>query len=56
MAKKIEQPTETIQSLLDNVLEATPSEVLFCGKKRKIGWCIKEQSVSLATLWLQKKM
>lgn len=41
MAKKIEQPTETIQSLLDNVLEATPSEVLFCGKKRKIGWWYK---------------
>lgn len=38
MADATNQPSEQYQALLDSVLEATPTEVLFCGKKTKIGW------------------
>lgn len=39
--KKVEQPAVEFQQLLDSVLEATPEEVLFMGKKRTIGWLHK---------------
>lgn len=39
--KKIGQPEEELQRLLDSVLEAEPEKVVFMGKKRTIGWMKK---------------
>lgn len=39
--KKIEQPKVDLQKLLDDVLSAEPTELVFMGKKRKIGWLHK---------------
>lgn len=39
--KKIEQPQVDLQKLLDDVLSAEPAELVFMGKKHKIGWLHK---------------
>lgn len=39
--KKIEQPGEELQKVLDSIMEAEPESVVFLGKKRKIGWMHK---------------
>nr|DAP93840.1 MAG TPA: hypothetical protein [Caudoviricetes sp.]DAU36197.1 MAG TPA: hypothetical protein [Caudoviricetes sp.] len=39
--KKIEQPQVDLQKLLDDVLSEEPTELVFMGKKRKIGWLHK---------------
>ena len=39
--KKIEQPQVDLQKLLDDVLSEEPTELVFIGKKRKIGWLHK---------------
>lgn len=39
--KKIEQPSVDIQKLLDSILHDEPTEFVFRGKKRKIGWLHK---------------
>ena len=36
--KKIEQPTAQMQELLDDILSAEPTEFMFRGKRRKMGW------------------
>lgn len=36
--EKIEQPDFDLQKKLDELYEATPEEVTFRGRKRKIGW------------------
>lgn len=36
--KKIEQPSVDFQALLDSIMEAEPTKVLFMGKFKKIGW------------------
>lgn len=36
--KKIEQPSQDLQQLLDDIMEASPETVVVNGKKRKIGW------------------
>ncbi len=39
--KKIEQPQVDLQELLDNILHDEPTEFVFMGKKRKLGWLRK---------------
>ena len=39
--KKIGQPSVDIQKILDSILHDEPTEVVFRGKKRKIGWLHK---------------
>ena len=39
--KKIGQPSVDIQKLLDSILHDEPTEFVFRGKKRKIGWLHK---------------
>ena len=39
--KKIGQPSVDIQKLLDSILHDEPTEFVFRGKKRKIGWLYK---------------
>lgn len=39
--KKIEQPTVDLQEMLDSVIGDTPTEVVFRGKKHRIGWLRK---------------
>lgn len=39
--KKIEQPQADLQELLDDILSAEPTELVFMEKKRKIGWLHK---------------
>lgn len=41
MEKKVEQPGEELQRLLDDVLSAEPERVVFMGRKRSIGWLKK---------------
>lgn len=36
--KTIEQPQAQMQELLDDILSAEPTEFMFRGKRRKIGW------------------
>ena len=36
--KKLEQPDLRLQAVLDDIMEATPEEVVVNGKKRSIGW------------------
>lgn len=36
--KKIEQPNVELQEVLDDILNETPTEYIFRGKKRKLGW------------------
>lgn len=36
--EKIEQPSLDIQKILDDVMAAESTDVVFLGKKRKIGW------------------
>lgn len=38
MDKEIEQPGVQLQEVLDAVLNETPTEYMFRGKKRKLGW------------------
>lgn len=39
--KKIEQPNEELQRVLDSIMEAEPETVVFLGKMHKIGWLHK---------------
>lgn len=39
--KKLEQPQVELQELLDSILEDGPTELVFMGKKRNIGWLRK---------------
>lgn len=39
--KKIEQPNEELQIILDSIMEAEPETIVFLGKVRKIGWMHK---------------
>ncbi|WP_333615534.1 hypothetical protein [Bacteroides pyogenes] len=38
MTKEIEQPGIEFQEILDEVLSETPTEYIFRGKKKKLGW------------------
>lgn len=39
--KNIEQPGEELRKLLDDIIEAKPSYVMFMGKRRRINWMKK---------------
>lgn len=39
--EKIEQPTDEYKKKLDELVNATPEEIVFRGKKKKIGWLHK---------------
>lgn len=41
MAEKTEQPDRQLQEILDSVLNETPTEYVFRGRKRKLGWLHK---------------
>ena len=41
MAKDIDQPDVQLQQLIDAVMEDSPTEYTFRGKKRKMGWLHK---------------
>lgn len=36
--EKKKQPSEEARQLLDDILNATPETIVFCGRKRRIGW------------------
>lgn len=36
--KKIQQPELCYKEALDSIMSEEPTEIMFCGKKRKIGW------------------
>ena len=38
MEKEIEQPSNQLQKMLDEVLSEKPTEYMFRGKKKKLGW------------------
>lgn len=38
MAEATEQPGLEYQVILDSIMEATPDEVVFMGRKHKVGW------------------
>lgn len=38
MGKTIEQPNDKLQLALDDIMERTPEEYIFRGKKHKMGW------------------
>lgn len=55
MAKNIEQPELEIQQLIDAVIEDTPTEYTFRGKKRKMGWLHKGTTRKFTHIQLNEK-
>lgn len=55
MAKNIEQPDLEIQQLIDAVMEDTPTEYTFRGKKRKMGWLHKGTTRKFTHIQLNEK-
>lgn len=55
MEDKIEQPNIEIQALLDNILQAEPDEIVFCGKNTKVGWLHKRTIRKFTHIMLKDK-
>lgn len=53
--KNIEQPKQDLQELLDSVLRDEPTEFVFRGKKRKIGWLRKGTMAKCSHIQLKEK-
>lgn len=53
--KKIEQPQVDLQELLNNVMSDEPTEFVFMGKKRKLGWLRKGTMRKCSSINLKEK-
>lgn len=53
--KKIEQPQVDLQEMLDSVLRDEPTEFVFRGKKRKLGWLRKGTMTKCSHIQLKEK-
>ena len=53
--KKIEQPNVDLQEMLDSVISDGPTEFVFMGKKRKIGWLRKGTMRKCSHIALKEK-
>lgn len=53
--KKIEQPNVELQEVLDNILNETPTEYTFRGKKRMLGWLHKGTTRKFTHIELKEK-
>lgn len=55
MADATKQPEVQYQELLDSLMEATPDEILFRGKKKKIGWLHKHTQRKFTHIVMKEK-
>ena len=53
--KKIEQPNLELQEVLDDILNETPTEYTFRGKKRMLGWLHKGTTRKFTHIELKEK-
>lgn len=53
--KNIEQPGIELQNVLDDILSETPTEYIFRGKKRKLGWLHKGTTRKFTHIELKEK-
>lgn len=53
--KKIEQPSVDLQEMLDSVIGDIPTEVVFCGKKHRIGWLRKGTMIICTHIKIKEK-
>lgn len=53
--KKIEQPSVELQEILDDILNETPTEYTFRGKKRMLGWLHKGTTRKFTHIELKEK-
>lgn len=53
--KKIEQPNIELQEVLDDILNETPTEYTFRGKKRMLGWLHKGTTRKFTHIELKEK-
>ena len=53
--KKIEQPNVELQEVLDDILNETPTEYTFRGKKRMLGWLHKGTTRKFTHIELKEK-
>jgi hypothetical protein len=53
--QKIEQPKVDIQELLDSVMRDEPTEFVFMGKKRKLGWIRKGTMAKCSHIGIKEK-
>ena len=53
--KNIEQPSIELQNVLDDILSETPTEYIFRGKKRKLGWLHKGTTRKFTHIELKEK-
>lgn len=53
--KTIEQPNVELQNVLDDILSETPTEYIFRGKKRKLGWLHKGTTRKFTHIELKEK-
>ncbi len=53
--KKIEQPNVELQEVLDDILNETPTEYTFRGKKRTLGWLHKGTTRKFTHIELKEK-
>lgn len=53
--KNIEQPSIELQNVLDDILSETPTEYIFRGKKRKLGWLHKGTTRKFTHIEMKEK-
>ena len=53
--KKVEQPSVELQEVLDDILNETPTEYTFRGKKRMLGWLHKGTTRKFTHIELKEK-
>lgn len=53
--KKIEQPNIELQKVLDDILHETPTEYIFRGKKKMLGWLHKGTTRKFTHIELKEK-
>lgn len=53
--KKIEQPNVELQEILDDILNETPTEYTFRGKKKMLGWLHKGTTRKFTHIELKEK-
>ena len=53
--KNLEQPSIELQNVLDDILSETPTEYIFRGKKRKLGWLHKGTTRKFTHIELKEK-
>ena len=51
----VEQPSDKLEEALDDILEATPEEYVFRGKKHKMGWLGNMTTRKMTHVMLKEK-